>query len=775
VKKEILVGLMVLGMTVVRVPGAEVKLVKDGQSACTILVAPRVMEADRNVAVQQVEAYATETDRRRLRESVRDLAQCLGRMSGATVAIVTNAGAAEQGIGVMIGEQALEAFGPVGIKVRGGQGYRVVVQKKRVGLYGESDLGTSYAIYDVLDGLGCRWYMPGDLGEVIPELKTIALAVQDRTGRQGTFYRGIWYADDAYRRRNRCGGTLLHAGHALEGYVTPQQREQHPEWRGVSGGKPQDRRLKWSVPGVAEALADGIITMLDKNPGTTSVSLSPDDGMGYDETDDKKLDANDWDSSISQVSITDRQVWLCNRIIERVNKKHPDIRYGMLAYGASTRAPVREKPHPQLVPQIAPITFRRAHPMTDDKVPDNKQLRELIAGWAKLSPEISYYYYGWFLAEPATPNPFLTKWGMDVPIAMKNNCQYWQPETIANFETTMHALYMSLRLAWDPTQDPWAIYDEINTRFYGHAGPAMKRYWELVDHTWTNAPEYSGCGFGHMRRFPPEVLTAWREAMDAGLAACQTITEYRRVKLADESLRLFDLFMKMRRDLAEGRWTTLEHDIRKYLGTMAFLGDEYAENFAFAKAGWAWGGSVNTTYFNSFYKATYDDAARIAIARDFALLLPKPLREFRYKDDPDKKGEAEGRQNTDFKDADWSTTDVCMQTWSSLGMHAYMGTVWYRAKIKLGKLADGKSVRLWIGATDGTAKVFVNGRHVPYVNAKGESVEEATGYCEPFSFNVTGLVTPESENVIAIKATRTFINELGTGGLLAPVTVYQDK
>ena len=64
------------------------------------------------------------------------------------------------------------------------------------------------------------------------------------------------------------------------------------------------------------------------------------------------------------------------------------------------------------------------------------------------------YNYAYNLAEPIAPQPFLTKWGVDVPFALKNNCQFWQPETLSNFETQMHANYLGLRLAWDPARKP---------------------------------------------------------------------------------------------------------------------------------------------------------------------------------------------------------------------------------------------------------------------------------------------------------------------------------
>ena len=48
-------------------------------------------------------------------------------------------------------------------------------------------------------------------------------------------------------------------------------------------------------------------------------------------------------------------------------------------------------------------------------------------------------------------------------------------------------------------------------------------------------------------------------------------------------------------------------------------------------------------------------------------------------------------------------------------------------------------------------------------------------YVGNLTFNVTSAVTSNAENQITIKATRPFLNELGTGGLLAPLTLYAEK
>jgi len=762
-------------------PQRTLTLIKDRQSNCIIVAPPRVMADDIDVDSKPTLEQHVERDRKRLRESVYDLSHYLQKMSGAEVQIVTERPAPSTDrhtkplVEILIAEFAEEEYGKPTVQADGAQGFRMVVRKDGVGLLGESDLAASYAIFELLDQLGCRWYMPGELGEVIPYRPAVVLIHQDLNSAPYTTYRNVWHASDAYKRRNRLGGVALAAAHALETYISPRQREENPDWRADINGKKSNLRLKWSNGHVAVAIADAIIAKLDANP-LTSMSLSPHDGAHFDESpEDKALDAGDFDETLQTVSITDRLLKLTNHIATRVTEKHPDVLFGQLAYVQYTRPPVREKPHPNIIPQIAPITYRRAHSMMDDNVPNNKELREVIKGWAGVSPRLSYYWYAFYLAETATPNPFLTKWATELPFLYEHNCKFWMPETISNFETTMHALHLGNRLAWNPNQDPRAIFDELNRNFYGHAAEQMKAYWELVDHTWVSMPEYSGCGFGHMRRFPPETVAQWRKAMNEALAACKTITEYRRVKMADDSLILFEMFMQMREDLAAGNWAKLRAQSDSYEGRLIAMADDYAANWAFGRMYWTGTGTIHNRYFKAFYRETYEDAARIADVQKNVLLTREPIRKFRYRVDPNGKGEELGWYKTDVNDKGWDETDVCLQTWSTLGHHSYMGAMWYRTTVKLSHTGDGQRVFLWLGATDGSAKIFINGEHVIYTNPAGEAQDEFSGYCQPVSIEITEKVKANSDNHIAILCKRTFVNELGTGGLLAPIAIYREK
>jgi hypothetical protein len=751
---------------------ADFLLVEDGRARCLILAPARVMEPDRKPAPPTTRQREVEEQRQRLRESVRDLARVLGTMSGAAVEVRTDdRPAGDRRLPVLIGERAEKVFGPVGKAAPYRQGFRYVVSPAGVGLYGESDLAASYAVYELLDRLGCRWYLPGALGEVIPEAKTVALPVMDLSSAPGTIYRGVWYADDAYRRRNRMGGLLLSAGHALEFYVGEEDRKKHPEWRAEIGGKPDPHRLKWSSPTLADFLADKVLAQHARDP-QPSYSLSPDDGAAWDESkDDTALDAGDFDPVFQKVSKTDRLMVLCNRVAGKVAARDPEVLLGVLAYADYTRPPVREKVHPNLVPQLAPITYSRAHPMTDDRVPGNQALRYLVEGWGKKARMTSMYFYGWFLAEPSAPNPMIAKWGTDVPIVLANNCRFWQPETLPNFESSMHALYLGNRLAWDPSLRPRDVIDDLHRKFYGAAAREMAAYWTFIDRVWVDTPEYSGCGFAYLRRWTPGRLAEARRLLDAGRAACATPTEKARVQLADDSLALFERFMKLRRDQAEGRFATLADEASEWRKRVVALGERYKDNYCFTRVPWT-PHTVSGAYFGQFYQQTYDDATRIA--RHFDVLTTPPLRAFRYHLDPDRKGEAAGWAKPDFADKDWKTTDVCTQTWSTLGHHDYFKSIWYRTDVTLPAVPPGRRVFLWLGSFDGSVKAFVNGQQVHAVGTPAKPSGEVTGYCQPFSFDMTGAAR-EGTNVVALFCTRTDFNELGTGGLLGPAVVYADK
>jgi len=760
----------------------DVILIQSGQSRVVIVAPAEVIQGKGAASAAPSTYYACDAagQRRILQASVQDLSMYLEKIGSTKVPLVSEIPVDPKLVPILIGSTCAEKLGKPKSHFFGNQAFRFMVTPKAIGLFGESELATSYAVYELLDRLGCRWYMPGELGEVIPRLDRVAIPECDESLAPGTVSRCM-AVDEAYARRNRLGGVGVYSAHALEMYLTDEDKAAHPEWIATVAEKPWPSRLKWSAPGLADAIGDKLIARLNKQ-AEPSLSLSPNDGATFDDSAaDRAWDAGDFDPSVGAVSITDRLIRFCNQIVARVRTKYPDELFGMLAYVQYTRPPLREKLDPNLIPVIAPITYSRNHPMTDDGEPNNKTLRHIVTGWGRAAPRVAYYLYQFNLAEPSSPYPIITKLSIDLPILYQNHCAFWQPENLSSFETSLHGLYLGNRMAWDPRQDPAKIVDEINRNFYGHAAVAMSAYWKFIDEIWVKTPEYSGGGFGHLHRFTRERMAGARKLMDAGLAACKTPQETARVKLAAESLRVFELFMKMRYDLAEGRWSGLVADAESYQNRLVDLAKQYQVNYAFYSPFWAGKGGLNGYYLRMFCLDTYTDATRLA--RDYQVLSQPPLRDWRYRmEDLPKPGTSAtpgdpplALANPRLEDSDWPVTDVAVETWSTLGHHNDLGSMWYRQTVAVPSIPTGKKVYLWISACDDSTQVYINGVPVPYVDEKGKSQPSFQGFGRPASFDITSEIKPGQKNCVAIRGTRSAVNEVGTGGLLGPVCLYQEK
>jgi hypothetical protein len=195
----------------------------------------------------------------------------------------------------------------------------------------------------------------------------------------------------------------------------------------------------------------------------------------------------------------------------------------------------------------------------------------------------------------------------------------------------------------------------------------------------------------------------------------------------------------------------------------------YKDQYCFSKVRWV-PDAFGASYFAHLFQRTYDDATRIS--KDFEVVTAKPLRQFRWKADPEKAGEALGWAATHFDDRSWPTTDVCMETWSTLGYHDYFKSLWYRTELRLPAATTGARTYLWFAATDGSAKVFVNGKHIPWAAEDG-SKDEFVGYAQPAAFDVTDAVAGGGLITLAVLCTRSTFSELGTGGLLGPLIFYR--
>src|SRR5262245_50306804 len=119
----------------------DVTLIENGQARAAIFVPERLLDdAGKNPEPASVwRSLRPEDKRRRLRESVKDLAAILQRITGAKVEIVSGKpGPDDRRLPILIGELATERFGKPQRSHPYQQGFRLVVSAKGIGLGGES-------------------------------------------------------------------------------------------------------------------------------------------------------------------------------------------------------------------------------------------------------------------------------------------------------------------------------------------------------------------------------------------------------------------------------------------------------------------------------------------------------------------------------------------------------------------------------------------------------------------------------------------------------------
>jgi hypothetical protein len=797
-------GLIGILMAAVPAFAAEVRLADHGKANCVIVTPAGWMNAAELPVGLPPQAAALLQSRRELyRESVKDLALYLGKISGTTIEIAEGLPAGDTRVPIYIGAEAQRVFGAVGISKAGLFGFRVVSDRRGIGLYGESEVGTSYAIYELLHRLGCRWYMPTELGEVVPRMATLTVPHMDEKLAPATESRGMWQGGADFLRRNRMGQYgntvwLAMGDGSLERFFTPQDLEAHPEWRALQAdGKPHPWALRATHPGVAEHVAKQILAQLDEayapmraaglRPG---YSITPGDGQVPTEDPMERPfdpDPRVWEPAAGRWSVTDRCMVLHGRIAERVRAKYPDVALGDYIYVNKTLPPARQPVPEDFRVMLAPIDFNRHHPMTWPDHPNEHWLRDIVQGWNRTGARLAFRGYGINLAELSAPCPFITKWGTDIAILLQNNLQDWVPETMNGWDSMLPGYVLASRMTFYPNETPQQILDDLWTKFYGAAAEPMARYWTGIDKAYLEARQYAGSPFGYLKIFTPEVMKAARADIDEALAKCQTVDEYRRVLLIDESFGLFEWYMKMRNDWAQGKVADLEADYAVWRNGIRAMQRKYGVIDRFAREGYAGDGHVqgrhgNPNWNDQFVSLGYIDGARME--REFAR-HGTPMLEWKWQHNPGPEADALPWTATDFDDSQWPTTHVVRDTWSSLGHHLTLtdgasgrsGRMTYRATQKLEAVPSGKKAYLWIGSTDGSVKVFVNGKHVKYITPdSGESRDAFMGYCAAtgIGFDVTEALVA-GDNQFTILAERMHLNELGTGGLMGPVVLYREK
>ncbi len=539
-KLEILVLLMVVSIAVrvVSCAAAEgIDLVKNGRPVVDIVV-PDQMNA--------VEKWAAE-----------DLALYLGKMSGAKFAPVRESdyqgtgdrfaiyvGKTERGQALLAEAGELE---PDEFIMAGGtdSGQLVIVgrdepydpdAKQRKWKYQATSLpgvsvltsmGTCRGVWHFLrEYCGVRWYLPGEVGEVVPATATLALPGSLHVRKAPSFGMRIMSGvrldgttEEFTKWHFRVGfgapGRFPWANHTHASYGRGALKKGHPEFFAMYDGKREVRttapiRLCHNAPGLPEMIADQVVSYMqgqDFSPGSCNAVMPCDGYRGRqicecplcieDKREGQRREQADQSSQrpFHCQNYASHYVWpLVVKVAELVKDRIPQYYVTCCAYAFYGMPPEQPEGFPDNVG--VQICKERLLYMTTEKRDCDRQR---IEAWVRKCKFLSVWEYYEF-HQWANPIPLIC------PHYIADDLQFLVGK-VTGEQVTCHQMYeytilegghlamdglniyVTARFLEDASQDIDQVLADYYRLFYGPAAEAMRVFYEDLERKWRENPE----------------------------------------------------------------------------------------------------------------------------------------------------------------------------------------------------------------------------------------------------------------------------------------------
>lgn len=404
---------------------------------------------------------------------------------------------------ILIGRTAYveELLGDFDWLALGEDGVVVITVNNRLILAGATPRGSLYAVYEFLEReLGCRWLTPDCT--VIPTRPSIVVSEVNHLHVPAFRYREVhyasgWDADWTVRQRLNGnfapldavrGGQWSYAGfvHTFYELVPPEQYfEAHPEYYSEEILSSGERRrtashaqLCLTNPDVVDVVMQRVTEWLDQQPQARIVSISQNDWNGYCQC--AACSATD----SHEGSPSGALIRFVNAVAERLEEKYPHVFFDTLAYTYTVEPPRHARPRHNVIVRLCHMNHVcDSHPL--EKCGINAPYVDLLRQWCAISPEVFIWDYFTNFYHYFMPFPNLNGIAADIPLYAAAGvtgifCQAdgtppQGPGALAELRA-----YLLARLLWNPLLDAKDIIQEFIDGYYGHAGPAIAAYNELL-------------------------------------------------------------------------------------------------------------------------------------------------------------------------------------------------------------------------------------------------------------------------------------------------------
>lgn len=358
---------------------------------------------------------------------------------------------------------------------------------RRSGIWAKDQGGSLQAVYQFLRDIGVRWYMPGEIGEVVPQSSSIALPVVNETVIPDVTFRDLRlgnvpqfpWEDFVWYWRLGLNSEDLGGAHGMRAILSNEEyRQNKPEFYAVYGGEPinHTNHACYSNEELLQVTIDHVRAAFD-HFDIPAINVMPEDGYRHCE---RESCAGRTPSEV---------VWeFVNNVAKEVYKTHPDRLIVCGAYTAYQTPPdTIEKFSPNVA---ARISWTRAR-LDDQERWD--EFNDLVSQWnAKLAPNrlLRNENIHWS-ANPDFPIIFPRSTALELSrlkgyLVGENSSVPRSPDDRWERSGISHLnIYVLSRYFWDSSQDLDELLDEYYTLFYGPAADEMRAAFEFAENSFS--------------------------------------------------------------------------------------------------------------------------------------------------------------------------------------------------------------------------------------------------------------------------------------------------
>lgn len=670
--------------------------------------------------------------------------------------------------------------------------------------FGTAYKGSLFAVYDFLERLGCRWFMPGPSGEVVPEMKTIKVENLDILEKPFFLLRGYWNKgktpeqineEQAFFHRNRF--LEFHAGYAnvndgsIHRFIPEKEYlKDHPEYFGLNEDlKTRDPKvICLSHPDVEKILIQKIGDHFRKNPHELYSGFAPHDGIPACHCGDcREINGNirfEYVAGQGRPCISGTYYRLLNNVAKALKDEFPDKVISMSIYANRILPPPSEfRFENNIGGHLALLEFSLMRPISHPDNWESRQIAALFGSWKKRLDKFVYRpYYPPFMLHCNLPLPMMNNIIQDArflarpenkPLGVRWEC--WP-----SWNTHFINMYVWGKMLWNPHTDAEALLNDFYEKYYGPAAKPMKKFYSAIETAIAEAPFNT-----HEEELLPEIFSNQfvkslmpyiEEATEAAAKADPATRQH--IELAVLTAKHMLLYSGMR-DICERNFNyagaieraekmlELEDTMLKinlnYIDQRKYMLDQRPVYKPFG---------ANFTPLGK--KTQYENIQNLIDGKGGELAAKLPFK-WKFKTDREHLGYSAGWFGAAADISGWNDIAIgrCIEVQGyvndSKKMIPYLGEMWYAVDFELPERFVNRDLALFVGGINNEAWIWFNGQIAAHQPFHENWNRMKYSWTKPLP---RGILKP-GKNRIAV---RVLANDpFGFGGIFRNLFIYAPK